>query len=89
MRLAMAQALAEARGRTWGELNHLVFAHPMARVPVVGTLLRLQARARFRGRLAWIAQHVRSTGATRLAGFLQANSPSCATSWTSAISMVP
>jgi penicillin amidase len=71
---SMRLAFAEAKGRTWGQLAHLVFAHPMARVPVVGTLLRLE-----RGRFAWGGSpgslnanfyHRDARG-----GFVQGNSP--------------
>jgi len=74
MQRAMAQALEETAGRAWGELHHLVFAHPMAPVPVIGGLLRLR-----RGPFPWGG----SPGSLNASfyrrdpagGFLQGNSP--------------
>jgi penicillin amidase len=39
---AMKEAYAEVGGRQWGKLAHVTLEHPMARVPVVGWLLRLR-----------------------------------------------
>jgi len=71
---SMERAFAEVRTRTWGQLAHLIFRHPMARVPVVGTLLRLQ-----RGPFPWggspgsLNANFDRRDAQR--GFVQRNSP--------------
>ena len=48
VRRAMREALDETAGRAWGEIATLTFAHPMARVPVLGWFLRLS-----RGPFPW------------------------------------
>ena len=45
---AMKEAYTEVGGRAWGKLAHVTLEHPMARVPIVGALLRLR-----RGPFEW------------------------------------